>query len=306
MPRTTAQTKAQSNGHRSSTTDIILTAAPTAVERDVFDSEEFEGSRDSFPYLQMLNHQSLEQSGFFITLENAEAVHFNPTEEWTPYTETFQSGESSDGYRSLLARFLILRKSNLLMFDREQGEFIGEYKKSQYDKNTMVLKRRFLVYLISKDKHLLHDTPLLLTAKGAFCGSFGETVGRFHADMSKAYTQATGAKKLRGDRFMALSILAVKVKPELKGTTKKSWTCSVDTYGVPTAENWKSFFVGYKPELKERILKEFEGWVEFGSPQREMPSATDSKPTEQVSENRVDDASDDDYEDIDFGYPEEI
>lgn len=313
MPRTSLQVKAQSNGHNSATATPLLKTPSPATERDVFDSEEFEGSRESFPYLQMLNHQDPEQSGFFITLENAEVVKFTPNTDWTPHTETFQSGESSEGYRSLVARFLILQKSNLLIFDRESGEFIGEYKKSQYDKNTMVLKRRFLVYLVSKDKHLLHETPLLLTAKGAFCGSFGEVVGKFHADMSKAYSQATGAKKLRGDRFMALSILAVKVKPELKGTTKKSWTCSVDTYGVPTTENWQQFFVGYKPELKDRILAEFEQWAGFGNPEREGRSHSTQKqtsPPQKSIQNAITAPSDDDneetYEDFDYGYPDEI
>jgi hypothetical protein len=71
--------------------------------------------------------------------------------------------------------------------------------------------------------------------------------------MSKAYGAATGAKKPRGDRFMALSVLAVRVQPELKGKEKKSWVCSVSSHGQPTAENWKSYFVGYDAALKERI-----------------------------------------------------
>jgi len=55
------------------------------------------------------------------------------------------------------------------------------------------MKQRYLVYLISKDKQLMHDTPLMLTTKGAFCGSFGETVRNFHGEISKAYGAATGA-----------------------------------------------------------------------------------------------------------------
>jgi hypothetical protein len=73
----------------------------------------------------------------------------------------------------------------------------------------------------------MHESPLMLTTKGSFCGSFGETVRNFHSEMSKAYGAATGAKKPRGDRFMALSVLAVRVQPELKGKEKKSWVCSV-------------------------------------------------------------------------------
>ncbi len=58
--------------------------------------------------------------------------------------------EVVEGYRSLIARFLILRKSKLLIFDRESGEFLREYRKDLYDRATMVLKVRYLVYLVNQ------------------------------------------------------------------------------------------------------------------------------------------------------------
>jgi hypothetical protein len=235
-----------------------------------------------------------------------EAVNFTPIEEWTPYTTTFQNGTIAEGYRSLLARFLILHKSKLMMFDRDSGEFIGVYRKSQYDRSTMILKTRYLVYLISKDKRLLHKTPLLLTAKGSFCGSFGETVEKFRNDMSKAYGAATGAKKARGDRFMALSILAVRVQPELKGQTKKSWVCSVADYGVPTVETWKSFFIGYRPELKERILTQFDKWADFGNLERELESQTQRQPSPIPAQEDTHQEHEESFDEFDYGYPEEI
>ncbi|MGA7935606.1 MAG: DUF5895 domain-containing protein, partial [Kovacikia sp.] len=116
MTNSTAST-IQHNGH-----------LPAPTQRDEFDSEQFEQGRESLPYLQMLNHQDPDQSGFFITSENRSAVHFTPTDEWSLHTTTFQNGEMVEGYRSLIARFLILRKSKLLMFDRESGEFLREYR----------------------------------------------------------------------------------------------------------------------------------------------------------------------------------
>jgi hypothetical protein len=156
------------------------------------------------------------------------------------------------------------------MFERESGDFIGEYRKSHYDRTTMVLKTRYLVFVVGKNKQLLHESPLLLTTKGSFCGSFGAVVRAFHSAMSQAYGVATGVKKPRGDRFLALSILAVRVQPELKGTMKKSWVCSVSSYGIPTVENWKSYFVGYSPNHKEKVLTLFEEWSDFGNPQYEV------------------------------------
>ncbi|MBD2070254.1 hypothetical protein H6F93_22535 [Leptolyngbya sp. FACHB-671] len=239
-------------------------------QQDEFDSEQFEGGHETLPYIQMLNHQNPDKSGFFITLQNMEAAGFIPNEEWTPHTEQFQSGETAEGYRSLTARFLILRKSKLMMFERESDEFLGAFQKFRYDRNTVVLKTRYLVYLVSKSKVLFHTSPLLLTAKGSFNGCFGEVVRKFQSEMSKAYGIATGARKPRGDRFMALSILAVRVKPELKGDRKKSWACSIETYGSPTADTWKSYFVGYNERVKEKILGEFEDWAQFGSLEREL------------------------------------
>ncbi|NET33343.1 MAG: hypothetical protein F6K19_15205 [Cyanothece sp. SIO1E1] len=279
----TFTTTVQQNGHNSN--------AAQAIAKDEFDAREFESRRDPLPYLQMLNAQDPEQAGFFITSDNREAVNFTPTDEWTPHTTQFQNGETVAGDRSLTARFLILRKSKLLMFNRDSGDFTGVYQKSQYDRNTVVLKTRYLVYIVSKNKQLLHESPLVLTTKGSLCGSFGEAVRKFHNDMSKAYGAATGARKPRGDRFMALSILAVRVQPEWKGSGKKSWACSVVDYGTPTVENWRSYFVGYDAALKERLLAEFNDWPDFGNPELEaQPSQI--RPAEESNYN------DDGYEEF--------
>lgn len=265
----------QQNGHH-----------PIVTDRDTFDSAPFEGGHESLPYIQMLNHQNPDESGFFITSENMEAVGFTPNEEWSLPTETFQSGEAAEGYRSLTARFLILRKSKLMMFDRDSGDFLGLFQKSRYDRNTVVLKTRYLVYLISKSKQLLHTAPLLLTTKGSFNGCFGEVVRKFYGEMSKAYGIATGATKPRGDRFMALSILAVRVQPELKGDRKKSWACGIASYGVPAAENWRSYFVGYNESLKEEILAEFEQWESFGVLAQESDAQRQRSPQAQTESDR--------------------
>jgi Family of unknown function (DUF5895) len=292
-------TQAQHNGHKP------LNAKSLSVERDLdeFDSAAFEEHRESLPYLQMLNHQNPTQCGFFITLENAKAAHFIPTEEWTEHLAVFQNGQTEEGYRTLTARFLILRKSKLLMFDRENGESIGDYQKSRYDRATMVLKTRYLTFLVDKEKCLLHQSPLLFTTKGSFCGSFGETLKQFHSEMSKAYGAATHAKKPRGDRFMALSVLAVRVTPVLKGDKKKSWVCSVESHGIPTIENWQQFFVGYQPELKDHILTAVDAWTEFGTPRRESSPSRSPQPVEQQLPSETSDAEGfADFADDDYGY----
>jgi hypothetical protein len=122
-PSTIATTAAQ-NGHHPQAAETLVTS-----ESDEFDTAEFEEGRESLPYLQLLNHQDPNQSGFFITAENMEAAFFVPNEDWTLHTATFQRGETAEGYRSLLARLLILNKSKLMMYDRDSGEFISDYQK---------------------------------------------------------------------------------------------------------------------------------------------------------------------------------
>jgi len=215
------------NNDRSKSLTLEQSARELSQEAaDEFSASEFEGEHETLPYMQMLNHQSLAQAGFFITQENAEAVSFaDPTGEWRSHTTTFASGTSVEGYRSLTARFLILRKTPLLMFDREEENFISVFNPQCYNRDTMLLKTRYLVYLVNKQKQLLHQTPLLFTTKATFCGSFGDSYRNFRREMNQAYTQATGAQKARGERFFALSVFAVQVQPELKGKKLKSWVC---------------------------------------------------------------------------------
>jgi hypothetical protein len=277
--------------------------AAVAGQHDEFDSAAYANHRQALPYLQLLNQQDLDQAGFFITSDNAAAVTFMPTSDWLPHTATFQNGTTAQGYRSLLARFLILHQSPLLMFGRESGEFIGPYRKAGYERSSMILKRRYLVFLISQDKRLLHSSPLLLTAKGAFCGSFGQTVEQFRTAMSSAYGAATGVQQPRGERFMALAILAVRVQPQLKGQAKQSWVCAVSEYGVPTVENWQSFFIGYRAELKQQVLAQYDEWVGFGSLERELAAQRQgAAPTQATAELEQADS----FEEFDYGYPEAI
>jgi hypothetical protein len=179
------------NNGKGNVASVALLEKP--VQRvDEFDAPAFEGSDESLPYLQMLNQQDPGQAGFFITTENAEAVEFRPGAGWEAHTTRFQSGETAAGYRSLSVRMLVLRKSALMMFNRDSGDYIDLYRKAGYDRATMVLKTRYLVYLLDESNQLLHEQPLLFTTKGAMCGDFGEVYQRFRREMSRAFGQVRG------------------------------------------------------------------------------------------------------------------
>jgi hypothetical protein len=258
-----------SKNGKGNVTSIALLEKPVQ-KVDEFDSPAFEGSDESLPYLQMLNQQDPNKAGFFITIENAEAVEFQPSAPWEKHTTTFHSGETAEGYRSLTVKMLVLRKSDLMMFDRDNGNYIGLYQKAGYDRNKMVLKTRYLVYLLDGANQLLHEQPLLFTTKGAMCGDFGEVYQKFRREMSRSFGQARGTHKPRGDKFLALSVLAMTVEPKLKGTEKKSWVCSIAKVNHPTPETWLDSFVGYDAVAKPKVDAAFEAWVGFGQPEREL------------------------------------
>ncbi|WP_262562820.1 hypothetical protein [Acaryochloris sp. CCMEE 5410] len=73
--------------------------------------------------------------------------------------------------------------------------------------------------------------------------------------------------KPRGDRFFALSIFAVKAAhPER--TREKSWVCSIVEHGQPTSENWRNFFLGYDPIVKQKLIADFEAQANFAQGDR--------------------------------------
>jgi Family of unknown function (DUF5895) len=282
------------NNGKGKMTSVALLEKP-AQKADEFDAPAFEGSDESLPYLQMLNQQDPGQAGFFITTENAEAVEFRPGAGWEAHTTRFQSGETAAGYRSLSVRMLVLRKSALMMFDRDSGDYIDLYQKSVYDRGTMVLKIRYLVYLVDGANQLLHEQPLLFTTKGAMCGDFGEVYQRFRREMSRAFGQARGTHRPRSDQFLALSVLAMTVSPILKGRDKKSWVCGIAGVNHPTPENWLEWFVGYDEATKLRVYGVFADWADFGQPERELEAqqrraaaSADDLPTELTYEYSLD------------------
>lgn len=261
---------------------------------DEFDAPAFEGRDESLPYIQMLNQQDPAKAGFFITLENAAAVQFQPSAEWELHTTTFQRGEQAEGYRSLMARMLVLRKSDLMMFDRNSEDFIDRFSKSQYDRSTMVLKMRHLVFLVDEHHQLLHEEPLLFTTKGAFCGDFGDVYNDFRCAMNQAFGQARETQKPRGDKFMALTVLTMQVRPVLKGLEKKSWVCGIGEVSYPTVDNWAEHFVGYDAATKLKVDAAFEDWSGFGRWKRDL-----EVPAQQSSRASVDHSmSDDDSDDV--------
>lgn len=241
--------------------------------RDEFSSEEFEGTSTALPYLQMSNNQDPNKCGMFLSKANAEECGFVPDKSWVPFTLTFKSGETSEGFLSKAPRLVIVRRGDLLMYDRESGDLIDKFDKSSYNSAAHVIKTKFLVFVVGANNKPLHDSPLQFTAKGAFSGEFGTHYSKFRTALSNAYGKAVGTSKPRGDKFIALGVMTFSIIPVLKGDKKKSWACGLEhvdiaherSVNLPTAENWKDYFVGYDKPTKLLIYSAFDGSESFGT-----------------------------------------
>jgi Family of unknown function (DUF5895) len=176
---------------------------------------------------------------------------------------------------------VVLRHSELMMFDRDSSDLIDVFQKSLYDRNTMVLKTRYLIYLLDAQNQLLHEQPLLFTTKGALCGDFGEVYQKFRREMSRAFGQARGTQKPRGDRFMALAVMTLRMQTVLKGKDKKSWVCAIAEVNHPTAADWMTQFIGYDEATKLQVLAAFDDWVAFGqfASAEDAQAVTEDAPT---------------------------
>jgi hypothetical protein len=240
--------------------------ATQEMVRDEFSSEEFEGTSTALPYLQMSNNQDPKKCGVFLSLENAEECGFTPDKTWRQFTLTFASGETSEGYLTSSPRFAVVRRGELLMYDRENDrDIIGKFNRDTYDNSIHVIKNKFMVFVVGADNKPLHDNPLQFTAKGAFSGDFGSNYTKFRTALSNAYGKSIGTTKARGDKFLALGVMAFHIEPVLKGDKKKSWTSGIGNLELPTAENWKNYFVGYDEPTKLLIYSAFDGSEAFGT-----------------------------------------
>lgn len=226
---------------------------------DEFSGDEYSAGSNSLPFLQVVHHREVNYSGFFLAEDNAAAVGFNPDQDWSTH-EAHLGSDRVPGFRSLSARIVVVRRTPLLMFHRNEKTFLGSFDRNFYEtqKESILLKCRYLIYLASKDKKLLHTYPLQFTTKGSLSGSFGQSLAQYREAMNQAY----GSK--RGDRFFALCVFPVSLTPVLKGQKNKSYVCTVDKFGLPTSDNWQNFFLGYT-DAKEKLLQDFEAYADFGN-----------------------------------------
>lgn len=252
-----------------------MSQSTTDRNLDPFDTPEFAPEKVTLPWLQVLNAEDPERSGLFLTLENCKNADIIVPDSWKPFRARFKSGEldrvtgkfvpnSTDGYIFTDARFLVIRQGALSMFAKRTANtsetYIGDfdYKIYREQKNNLILKIKYLVYLLSSDNQLLHQSPIQFTGRGVFGATFSENLRAFHKELQAAYG------KQRGQRFLINGVLAIKTASELRGVSPDTtWVTAVESHLVPTRENWRQLFVGYDDAMREKLLADYEHFSDF-------------------------------------------
>lgn len=249
----------------------------TATEKiDPFDTADFAPEKQTLPWLQVLHNEDPDKAGFFLTSDNVETSGIRIPSNWRTHKARFKSGETnratgkfeantSDGVIFTQARMLILRAGELAMYTKRSGNtsesYLGrfDYATYQEQKSGLVLKTKHLVYLLSDDNKLLHESPLQFNVKGVFGATFSEHLKAFQSELQKCYG------KQRGDKFLINGVFVVSTASELRGSPPDTaWVTVAESHDVPTKDDWKQkYFVGYDEVLREKLLQDYESFAEF-------------------------------------------
>ena len=253
---------------------------------DLFDTADFAPERQTLPWLQVLHNEDPDKAGFFLTSDNIETASIKITSNWRTHKAKFKSGETnratgkfeantSEGVIFNQARMLVLRSGELAMYTKRSGNtsesYLGrfDYATYQEQKSGLVLKTKYLIYLLSEDNQLLHESPLQFTANGVFGATFSEHLKAFQSELQKCYG------KRRGDKFLINGVFVVNTASELRGSPPDTaWVTVAESHDVPIKDNWKSeYFLGYDEVLREKLLQEYESFASFDTknlPQEEI------------------------------------
>jgi hypothetical protein len=190
--------------------------------------------------------------GLFLKKGCAEAVNFQLSEDWQPFTARFESGDAEvedEGYLTQTLRLCVIRQTSLEGYGRNQWgkfEWLGPmYDQGQLTEIGLRVKNggqdfyqatRYLVLFQDKQNQLLQDAPLQLKAKGAFGASFGVELREFQSELSKAFFKAA---KAAGKRFTgelnqeALSLGIFQAKMGLRRSEQGAYVCYLSDRIVP-------------------------------------------------------------------------
>jgi hypothetical protein len=248
-----------------------------------FDSDEYTAPKtETLPIAQVFSPylskktRALQPYGFEITIDNAEAVDFQPDDAFQLINYTFESGDTNKIYLTTTPRMVIVHRSKVMAEIKkgypDEGKVI--MPSGEWDKNKYKAIQRHIIFFVDKNKKLLHTTPLIFTPKSAAWGSFsnhyssrerGRLTGGFCSELQEAYTQNKGQKGRRmSDLFFTHGIFSATLKDEERGEgTNTAFVCATVDHAVPTLATWQDFLIETSSNESSIILGVFEEYKDY-------------------------------------------
>ncbi|MBW4616769.1 MAG: hypothetical protein KME21_26680 [Desmonostoc vinosum HA7617-LM4] len=233
------------------------------------------------PWCQMINPRygtdGMQSYGLAIKLDNAQAVGFQPDENWQQVEHEFSSGVETV-FISTTPQIVIVRRGPLSVKDRETGIKLGtlrdNYDAFLADKLKFKTFTRYLIFLVGEDKKFLHHSPLQLTLNGAAGASFsktycefqqGKVLSGFVAELEKAYA---GYRKQpltpKGPLFHAHGIFSPIIECEERGIEPNTvLVASTVDYKHPTIGTLTQYLIASDSSESAIICKTFEEYKDF-------------------------------------------
>lgn len=248
-----------------------------------FEDEKFNAPPSQvIPWCQMINPRygtdGIQSYGLAVKLDNAQAVGFQPDDNWQQVEHEFSSG-SETVFITSTPNLVIVRRGPLSVKDRETGLKLGTLKENYdaflADKLKFKTFTRYLIFLVGENKKFLHETPLQLTLNGAAGASFsktyceyqqGKVVSGFVAELERAYA---GYRKQpvapKGQLFHAHGIFSPIIECEERGIEPNTvLVASTVDFKHPTVGTLTEYLIASDSPESTIICKTFEDYKEFG------------------------------------------
>ncbi len=248
-----------------------------------FEDEKFNAPPSQvIPWCQMINPRygtdGLQPHGLAIKLDNANAVGFQPDDNWQQVEHEFSSGNETV-FLSTTPSLVIVRRGPLSVKDRESGLKLGTLKDNYdaflADKLKFKTFTRYLIFIVGENKNFLHNLPLQLTLNGAAGASFSKTycefqqgkiISGFVAELEKAYA---GYRKQpvtpKGSLFHAHGIFSPIIECEERGIEPNTvLVASTVNFKHPTVGTLTQYLIASDSLESTIICKAFEEYKEFG------------------------------------------
>ncbi|BAZ83029.1 MAG: DUF5895 domain-containing protein [Sphaerospermopsis kisseleviana] len=249
-----------------------------------FEDEKFNAPpSQTLPWCQMIRprygEDGLQSYGLALKLDNAQAVGFQPDDNWQEIEHEFDSGEVDTFFITTTPRLVIIRRGPLSVQDRDTKIRLGTFKdyKDDFLANKLKFKiyTRHLIFLVGEDKKFLHQSPLQLTLSGAAGASFGKSyseyqqgrlTGGFAGELEKAYASFQNKPLTpKGPLFHAHGIFCPIIECEERGIEPNIvLVAATVNYEHPKDSNLTKYMIASDSPESEIICKIFEDYKEFG------------------------------------------